>query len=51
MNSTMLKPDVEGHAARINWPKPARVTQAQTGARQSAGRGERKYFMDKWGHM
>jgi len=51
MNSTVLKPGAEGHAAQINWPKPTRVAHAQTGACQPAGRRERKGFVDKWGHV
>lgn len=50
MNSTLLKPNAKGHAARIYWPKPARDEHAHTGARQP-GRGERKGFVDKWGHV
>lgn len=51
MKSTLLKPEAEGHAARIYWPKPARDEHAQTGARQPVGCGERKDFVYKWGHV
>ena len=47
-NSTYWKHVPSVHVASQEWPKLARVAHAPTGARQPAGRGERKWFVYKW---
>jgi len=41
----------QGHVSRIRWPKTARAVHAETGARESAGGGERNRIVDTWGHV